>query len=258
KGSGSIGYVIDITQAATQGTASAGTSMTSGEAAQETLTFGGALLGNTSYNLTVAAGTTLDQLISQINSDGRLKDLLTASKDGSDHLVLTSKRYGTPGSFTVVSDTAAGSDNSGIGTTILAGTGLDVAGTINGEPATGSGQFLTGNAGNANTEGLQIQITGTQTGNLGTMIFTRGAASVTSNVLAGALDFTSGVLSASMNSLQAQMNNIDDSISQINDRAAAKEDMLRTKFSAMEAAISALQSQMNQLNSILKSMTSSG
>ena len=38
--------------------------------------------------------------------------------------------------------------------------GLDVAGEINGEEATGSGQILIGNIGNLNTEGLAIRYRG--------------------------------------------------------------------------------------------------
>ena len=38
--------------------------------------------------------------------------------------------------------------------------GLDVAGEINGEEATGNGQVLTGNTGNASTDGLAVRYTG--------------------------------------------------------------------------------------------------
>ena len=43
------------------------------------------------------------------------------------------------------------------------------AGTINGETATGAGQFLTGDTANATTSGLQIQYTGSSTGLVGTI-----------------------------------------------------------------------------------------
>lgn len=47
-----------------------------------------------------------------------------------------------------------------IGGTNYTGTaGQDVAGTINGESATGQGQYLIGNTGNANTDGLKLKIT---------------------------------------------------------------------------------------------------
>jgi len=38
--------------------------------------------------------------------------------------------------------------------------GLDVAGEINGEEASGKGQILTGNSGNSNTDGLAVRYTG--------------------------------------------------------------------------------------------------
>lgn len=258
KGSGAIGYSVNITQAATLGSTGAGVAMTGTHAGGEILTFSGALLGFSDYELTVDTGSSLDQLISKINSDAKLKDLLTASKDGSGRLVLTSKRYGTPGSFTVVSNLNAASDNSGIGTTLLGGIGLDVAGSINGEAATGVGQFLTGNAGNAKTDGLQLLITGSATGDLGTLVLTRGAGSTSLNSLSGALDFTNGSLSASIESIQAKIEGIQESIERIQERADAREIYLRRKFTAMEDAMARLQAQMAQLNSMIGSLNFNG
>ena len=42
--------------------------------------------------------------------------------------------------------------------------GVDVAGTINGEAATGSGQILTGDDGENNVDGLVMKYTGTAEG----------------------------------------------------------------------------------------------
>lgn len=256
--SGLSGYIVDIAQVATQGTTTAGTAMASPAASAEKLTFRGALFNSEDYDLDVAPGTTLTQLIAQINSDPKLKDLMVASNDGSDHLVLTSKRYGAAGSFSVVSDLAAGADNSGIGTTPLDGEGLDVAGTINGEAATGAGQFLTGNSGNAKTDGLQLKITSTVTGNLGTLVLTRGAAGVLSASLGATLDFTSGALVASTKAIDAKIQDIDDRIQRLDAAATDHEAVLRRKFTAMEEAISQMQSQMSQLSAMLNGLPTAG
>ena len=72
---------------------------------------------------------------------GRYAIDVTASDDGSGHLVLTNDSYGSSGSFTLTS--------TGLGLTDETVTGVDVAGTIGGEAATGSGQVLTGTSDNA-------------------------------------------------------------------------------------------------------------
>jgi flagellar hook-associated protein 2 len=251
--SGLVGYTVNITQLATQATFTAGTAFTGTSTQDETLTFNGNLFSNNAYHLTVPAGSTIDDLVNLINQDSRLKDLVVASKTPGNELVLTSKKYGTPGNFTVVSSLAAGNDNSGIGDTEVSVTGLDVAGTINGEPATGNGQILTGDVGNPNTEGLAILVKGGATGDRGTLIFTKGAASVIEETLDAALDFVNGFLTAETNSIQQQIQDIDDRVKQIEEAIQRREELLRRQFNAMEEALAALQAQTVQLASIMAS-----
>ena len=96
-------------------------------------------------------------------------------------LRLTSKQYGSAADFAVVSSASIGTDTSGVGTTPQEVQGVDVVGTINGESATGIGQFLTGSqiAGNygANGQalGLQLRVTATSPGNYGNVVYTSPA-----------------------------------------------------------------------------------
>ncbi|MCX7799401.1 MAG: flagellar filament capping protein FliD [Fimbriimonadales bacterium] len=115
KPSGASGYLVEITQAATRASLVAATAMTAPSSAQETLTFGGALFGNGSVALVLESGISLSEIVARINADARLKDLVVASIDGG-RLKIESKRYGTPGSFSVTSDRVAGPTSSGIGT----------------------------------------------------------------------------------------------------------------------------------------------
>jgi flagellar hook-associated protein 2 len=252
RASGLVGYEVVISQLATFGTFTSATDFTNPTSQQETLTFNGSLFGNTQYQLTIGIGKTLDDVIDQINSDSRLKDLVTASRDG-DKLVMTSKKHGTPGGFTVVSDLEEGGDNTGIGTELQSVVGLNVEGTINGEPATGLGQVLTGNAGNANTDGLALQISGGATGSRGSLIYSKGVATMLQRTLDDALDFVNGALNAGVNALDAQMTGIDENISRLEAALARKEELLRRRFLAMEQAISRLQAQTAQLGSLLSS-----
>jgi flagellin len=72
---------------------------------------------------------------------------------------LRHKEFGSEHSFKVATTTAGLlSSRADVYDTIE--NGLDVAGEINGEEATGKGQVLTGNSGNSNTDGLAVRYTG--------------------------------------------------------------------------------------------------
>lgn len=249
--SGSGVYSVVITQAATLGSYKAETAQTLTSAVTETLTFNGSLFGNNAYNLVLPSGSDLAATIATINNDAKLKDLVVASNDGGQ-LLITSKKYGTSGNFTVTSDLAAAADNSGIGTSGLghSETGVDVAGTINGESATGAGQFLTGASGNATTDGLQVQYTGTVLGAVGEIRFTKGIGAIVAGLVSQFNDQASGLISANDQSLQDQFDTLSASIESLQARIALKEQDLRRRFAAMEQAISSMQGQQQQLSAM--------
>ena len=248
-------YSVSISQLATKGFHSAAIAQSAVNSTTETLKFNGALLGNAEYNLTIPAGNSLQSTIDLINNDSKLKDLVVATNSGGS-LKIESKKFGTNGNFTVWSNLDAAADNSGIGTDggIIGSpvhyVGLNTEGTINGETATGSGQFLTGNVGNANTEGLQILYSGSTTGVAGTIKFSRGVAASIQDLVTQYTDGVSGLLTANDNSLQAQIKSIDDTIESIQTRSVSKQQELRRRFSVMEAAISRFQQQAGQLSAI--------
>jgi flagellar hook-associated protein 2 len=249
KSSGPGGYEVVITRLATKTSVVGQTAQTGASSATERLTFSGALFGGASYELTVSPGTTAAGLVNLINSDSRLKDLVQASLDGEGKLHLTSKRYGTPGGFMVVSSLAAGPDNSGIGTEGGDLTpGLDIAGTINGEEANGSGQFLTGKAGQPRVDGLQILYTGNSLGAVGSVSVVKGVASLISDQMSAFTDSVDGVLTASDKALQDQISDIKGRIADYEKTLELREQTLRARFLAMERAVSALQAQQARLS----------
>ncbi len=243
-------YNVNITQLATKASFLAGSVQTAPSTAAETLTFGGSLLANTPYQLTLDVGSTAADAVSKINSDSKLKDLIVASIDGSGALKIDSKRYGTSGGFSIVSNKSTAIDNSGIGVGGVGNTvsGLDVSGTINGEAATGSGQFLTGNVGNALTEGLQIQYAGTTTGAIGNLRYSKGMGAQINDLSGTFTDATSGLLTTSQNALQAQSDSLQANIDNLNIRLTDYQNDLRTKFAAMETAIANAHTQSTQLS----------
>nr|CAA9291126.1 hypothetical protein AVDCRST_MAG63-4360 [uncultured Armatimonadetes bacterium] len=257
--SGPAGYAVQVDRAATQATAVSGRAMGAETlAAPETLTFSGDLFGNAGTSVTLEAGLNLDGIISRINNDARFNRSLVAFKDpDTNALAFKALAYGSGGSFTVVSDTASGAGSTGIDTTILNRVGVDVAGRIGGEEATGSGQTLTGKAGNARTDGLSVIITGTELGGVGTVTVSRGVASRTVSLLSSLTDFTDGIVPGLSKSVQEQIDEIGTAITNMNDRLNAYEEQLRKQFTAMEAQVSRLQAVGAQLSQQIAGMTSS-
>lgn len=252
RASSATGFSVNITQAARKAQFTAADLFTDPTEYQETLTFKGAYIG-ADYQVVVNEGATLQETIDRINGDAKLKNLVAASQSGG-RLVITSLKFGAAGDFTVASDMDAGSGGgTGVGMegegSHLAG--LDIAGTINGEEATGSGQFLTGKTGNTNTEGLQIQYTGTALGDIGSVVFTKGIGSLTFDLMDSFLASTSGLLSATESGLESQYDDLGTSITDLQARLEQKSRDLRLKFTAMEEALARLQSQSSQLAAMM-------
>lgn len=253
--SSASGYIVEITQAATKTHFVAAAAQTQANAGGEILTFSGNLLGS-SYQLAIPTGHTLEQTRDLINADSRLKDLVSA-EIVAGKLEIRSKVWGTAGRFEVVSNLEAASSNSGVGTGESPGQltlGLDVAGTINGEAATGSGQFLTGasTGSNKDADGLQIQYKGTATGVVGNVIYTKGVAAKSIDLIATFTDTVNGLLSTTDKSLQTQFDDLGANVTSLQSRLSVKEVMLRQRFAAMDAAIAQLQQQQTRLQSMLQ------
>lgn len=240
-------YAVNITQVATKSRATGNMAQTSVTGTGESLTFSGQLFGSSKPVLVLDAGMSATDIAAKINGDSRFKDLVTASIDQDGKLQIDSKRYGTSGRFSVSSNKAAASDNSGIGTLAAIVDGKDVAGTINGETATGSGQYLLGSVGNKTTSGLQIQYTGTSTGQVGNIYFNQGAANTFRSKISSILDSVNGQLTIQDKSLQKQVDDLSDTIKDAQTALGVKEKFYRNKFTAMESALSKLQSQSSQL-----------
>jgi len=251
---------VVITQAATAHLVASdpvgGTPQVAGEigtpqVAGEILTFGGSIFGNSNILFSIPSGIDQSEIANLINSDSRLKDLVTASYS-SGTLSITSKTKGTPGAFTVTSNVASAAGNSGIGTSggnITAG--VNVEGTINGEAATGLGTLLTGNSGNANTEGVQVRYSGTTTGNVGTVTFSQGLAARLENQMLLFSDSVKGIFKAQDDSLTSQIADIDRTIANREAVLKLREANLKARFQAMDSAISAFRAQQAQLSAAL-------
>ncbi|MBW2339998.1 MAG: flagellar filament capping protein FliD [Deltaproteobacteria bacterium] len=171
--------------------------------------------------------------------EGRYVFEITASNDGSDHLTLTHDNYGSNYSFTI-SETADLLWTDGDQTV---SNGVDVTGTINGEAATGSGQVLTGDDGEANVDGLVVKYTGTSTGDLGTIKLTLGAAELFDRALYNMTDDYEGYIAFKQDSLQDRVEDFEDQIKEMEARLDRKMEQMINRFVAMEIALSKIKNQ---------------
>ena len=191
------------------------------------------------------------QLQSAINSTSAFQSngIAVSVSQANDTLTVTSTRYGATSGVNITGGTAFQNLFSGVAT---AHPGSDVAGTINGVAATGSGQFLSGAAGNA-AEGIQVQIAGGSTGSRGTLNFSQGYAYRLNQSLNDLLSSTGPIASDTDNANR----NIDDLKTQadeMNIRLTALEKHYRDQFTALDTLISKLQQTSSYLTSELASL----
>ncbi len=256
KSSNSSGYTVNITRVASQASAVAGTAHTANDNTNsEVLTFTGGQFGASGKTVIISPNASLDDIISRINSDGIISSVVTASSV-SGRLSLAAKSYGSAGTFTVRSSQAAAANNSGLGNVDVSATGQDVGGTINGELATGKGQFLTGDAGNASTNGLQIRVAATLVGSAGSIVLTKGVANLLRAYGSASTNSVDGTLTNYSNSLDRQVTDYGTDIKTLQERLKVEETRLRLRFAAMEGAISRIRAAGNGLAGLTNSLPS--
>jgi len=200
-------------------------------------------------------GGSLDFGSIDVEVEGRLGVEVTASNDAG-RLVLQHRGYGSRNGFSVESSIAE------LGLVSGEYQGVDVAGTVNGEPAEGFGRILTGSSGNETTAGLSLRVTvgqdtldqsGTERGTV-SLVF--GVARLLSDSLASITDSLDGTLKHRTEAIDDTIQNLDDRIADTQRRVEQYRTSLVRKFSALEGAMATLQSQGNFLSSQLAGLTS--
>lgn len=172
-----------------------------------------------------------------------------------DHFEITSAQYG--GSSTVEVLAIDNNTTAELGLSIAAGvTGANVAGTIGGVVALGSGKQLTGGPGSA-AQGLTILVEGGATGPRGQVDFSRGIAYQLNALVSGFLD-SDGILDTRTDSLQERADEIDDQREVLERRMEALEARYRSQFTALDTLLSQLQSTSSFLTQQLASLPAAG
>jgi len=232
-------YTVNITTAATQSTSTSNNG-TVGE--NETLTI---TEGDKVAEIALTTDMNISGIKNAINSEmSKVYMDITATDDGSGHLVLTHDHFGNDYSFTISEDAATPSNKLWTGGDQTVNNGVDVAGTINGEAATGSGQILKGNEGESNIEGLAIKYTGTAEGlDVGEIKLTLGTAALFDRVLFNITDPYEGYVAFKQDSLQDSIDSFETRIEEMEARLDLKMENMMNRFIAMESALSVMQSQ---------------
>ena len=145
----------------------------------------------------------------------------------------------TFGAQSAVSFSGGNSLSTLFGGTPTSAAGLDVAGSINGKIAVGSGKTLTGATGDA-SEGLAVSISGTTLGARGTVNYSQGYAFKLDQLITDVLG-SSGIISARTAGINAAIKTIGQRRNELNTVLAANEKRYRAQFNALDTVINGLQ-----------------
>jgi flagellar hook-associated protein 2 len=177
-------------------------------------------------------------------------DTVEASVDASGNLAISSSKYGSTSNIAITD--VSGSTVAGVFGAATPVVGTDVAGTIGGMAATGSGQTLTA-ADSSTAAGMKLSITGGATGSRGTVSFSQGYAYQLNN-LAATFIGTSGLITGESDGLNVNIKSVAKSRDAFSERLADIEKRYRAQFTALDTAIASMQSTQNYLTQQLAAL----
>lgn len=245
-------YAVSITQSAQQAVDTGSSTWASSAATlsqAETYTVTG---GSAAATYAATAGETVADVVAGMNAA-----LAAAGVDASAALVgppgasqvrLASAAYGSAATFTVAT---SGSDQLGLTTGGTTYAGIDVAGTINGLAAIGSGQDLSSYNGSDDADGLVVQVTTpgiTSATSLGTVTYAPGFAQGLAHVAKTASLAPNGIIPVTIAGLQGTLAEVGSEISMQQQLVATQQAALTAEFTNMETTLSHLQSESSFLN----------
>jgi flagellar hook-associated protein 2 len=235
------------------GTSPAGLTITQGVNDQLAMTVDGV-----SSTVTLTAGTyaTADALAAHVQSMINGMSAFTAAgvavgvaADIAGAITITSNRYGSA-STVAVSGTGA-TNLLGVGPASTAG--KDVAGSIGGVVASGSGKLLTGATG-SDSEGLKLEITGGTATTRGTVNFSQGYAFQVNKLLDNYIG-SSGFISARTTGINSSINDVKRQQEALDVRLTLIEKRYRAQFTALDKAISSMSNTSSFLTQQLASLS---
>ena len=162
----------------------------------------------------------------------------------SGELVLTHRNAGSAARFDVAWD----------GATWSSAAGTDVAGTIGGVAAVGTGRVLAVPSATAELGGLSVTVDGDATGLVGNVTYTAGLAQRVASAVSAATDLGDGYLTGEESSSRSRISTLTTSIQAWDVRLTAREAHLRAVWSQLEVKLGNLQTQSSWLTGQLSGL----
>lgn len=198
-------------------------------------------------------GTTVDAFI----KDGKIYVEDQSSGSSSISLTLTPSYGGGGNGLTLGTFDQTTERDLDLGLINETVTGQDVAGTIGGEAATGTGQVLKGSSDNVNTDGISVMYSGSSNDiDAGSIKLTIGVADLFNRKLYNITDSIDGYLAFKMDSLQNSITGFDDQIYDMEERLDSKMEQMINRFVQMELALTKIQNQSSWLSSQISAAAS--
>ncbi|HUO49734.1 MAG TPA: flagellar filament capping protein FliD [Acidimicrobiales bacterium] len=255
-------YDVTVTHSATQAS-SLGASLGGGTVgAAETLTIA---MGGQSVAYTTTAGQSLSSIAAGLNQAFATGGVGVSAEvtAGGTQLELVSDAYGSAQQFTVTTS------NTAAGTTGLAGpgavtgtptsfSGSDVAGTINGVAATGSGQYLSAPLSDPTLAGLSLRVTAagiTSSTDLGSFTYTPGVAQAVASLASAMADPVTGEITQTIKGMQTQSTGLNSQISFYAQIVAQQQKLYMAEFATLESQLGALKNQSSELAAQLSKLS---
>lgn len=239
-------YAVSISTLATQGSSAGNVDLNAGPTTIAASTTMSVTLDGISASVALSEGTyTAAQMAAMIQSAingtsafSSAGSSVAATIDAvSGFMTITSNRYGSASNVSLSSGAGTPvSDFMGVAPPAPVA-GVDVAGTIGGLAATGSGQFLTAAAGDAT--GLKVQISGGAIGARGTVNYSQGYAH-TLNQLTTSMLASDGLLASRTKGVNNSIKDIGKQRDALNLRLNQLEANYRKQFSALDTMLSSM------------------
>lgn len=252
-------YAVEVTTVPVKAAITAGTAVPSAGITQaETLTVG--LYSNAtasadapvSVSVSLAAGSTISDIVNALNSAFATKGMALGASNSGGKVKLTATHYGDDYKIVAYSNRADDGNQSGIGTTVLTATGVDVAGRIGGHAASGAGETLTSASGFGEA-GLSVKAPVSSAGTYGTVTVSAGVA----DRMAALLEATTkekGTVQARLDGLTKSIADLDEQIAGKQRQLAAMERRFRDEFQRLESVLGRLQAQSQAVTNSLASL----
>lgn len=203
-------------------------------------------VGGVEVTFTIGASDTAQDVADGLNSIFAANDFDLVATAESGGVALRTIAFGSDATFDV------SWDSGGNWGTV---TGADVAGTIGGIAATGTGKTLSVAQDDTTIPGLSVEVNATaaqvtaQGGAFGTITYAPGVAQRLTSVVDSAIDFVDGYLTSATTSTQARIDDLQEQIDNWDRVLAQREQRLRLQFATLETTLGALRSQSSWLSS---------